>query len=529
MMPRSSARYRRPVWVAVAVFASAAAALVVALPWLPRAPDLYVHLLWSWEVMRCLAQGQLPVWLPDLNAGFGSPGIRLYSPLGPVLTGSLGLLLGEAGRGLRAAALLAAAAVIALPRMPVSGGTGGLRAATGVVALLSPMVAYALVGRSAWSEFLAVPILWWIIERLLDGRLRAGREGVAVAVLWLVHVPSALMAGCLGGASLLLHRNRSHAISLVKIAAVGGGLSAWHWLPLLQESATLGGGELLTSGIFDPGRNVLGSPNAHALDQSIWLGWVAVSLLAAILLTRSWATHPRRTILAVACVAVASPLAAPLWLLETPLQLLQFPWRWLLPATFLLVPALIDARARRPIALAVLLAPSLTMAWVELVRVPALHADARWGDTGPALFRALGANPLLVDAVQNRPPSFGALRPNLRLFGDSQAVVASGVGTVAAIHRWSPLLREVEVVASTPVTVGFRILDYPFWAVSSDGAPEVATGGVPGVVSCRLPEGRHLVSIRWVGNPRSAIGQIVAALTIVLLIVGRRSRGGGAS
>ncbi len=38
-----------------------------------RAPDLYVHLIWSWEVMRCLASGQLPVWLPDLNAGFGSP------------------------------------------------------------------------------------------------------------------------------------------------------------------------------------------------------------------------------------------------------------------------------------------------------------------------------------------------------------------------------------------------------------------------------------------------------------------------
>jgi hypothetical protein len=169
------------------------------------------------------------------------------------------------------------------------------------------------------------------------------------------------------------------------------------------------------------------------------------------------------------------------------------------------------------------------MNWVQWVRVPELDGATRWGEAGPALYHALGANPLLVDAEQNRPPSFGALRPNLRLFGDSQAVVVSGVGTMVAVHRWSPLLREVEFVASTPVIVAFRILDYPCWAVSSYGAPDVAAGGMPGVVSCRLPEGRHLVSIRWVGNPRSAIGQIVAALTVLLLIVGRRSRGGGAS
>lgn len=55
----------------------AGAGLALFLPFLPAGPDIYVHILWPQQVARCLAQGQLPLWLPDLNAGFGSPGIRL--------------------------------------------------------------------------------------------------------------------------------------------------------------------------------------------------------------------------------------------------------------------------------------------------------------------------------------------------------------------------------------------------------------------------------------------------------------------
>jgi hypothetical protein len=253
---------------------------------------------------------------------------------------------------------------------------------------------------------------------------------------------------------------------------------------------------------------------------------VAVSLLAAILLTRSWATHPRRTILAVACVAAASPLAAPLWLLETPLQLLQFPWRWLLPATLLLVPALTDARARRLIALAVLLAPTLAMVWVEVVRVPALNADAQWGESGPALYRALGANPLLVDAEQNRPPAFSHLARNLAVFGDSELVVTSAGASVVAVREWRPLRREIEVMGDEPFTVALRLLDYPWWSLAAEGTEGVVPGGVKGVIACRLPPGRHTVRVVWSGNPLAAVGQVAAALTVLGLLLARRRRGG---
>ena len=76
--------------------AGAAVLVVIAIviPYFPRGTDLYVHVLWPWQVMRCLHEWSLPIWLPDLNAAFGSPGIGLYSPLGPSISGALGLILG---------------------------------------------------------------------------------------------------------------------------------------------------------------------------------------------------------------------------------------------------------------------------------------------------------------------------------------------------------------------------------------------------------------------------------------------------
>ena len=48
-------------WVLAALLSGCVAAgVVVWLPFLPRAPDLYVHLIWTWEVMRCLVSGQPP-------------------------------------------------------------------------------------------------------------------------------------------------------------------------------------------------------------------------------------------------------------------------------------------------------------------------------------------------------------------------------------------------------------------------------------------------------------------------------------
>ncbi len=171
MTGRAQGTPRRRRGLVAAALVAAAVVAAALLPVLPAGPDLYVHVLWTWQVMRCLAAGDLPVWLPDLNAGFGSPGIRLYSPLGPVLEGVLGLALGGAGAALRVAPVLAWAAFLLVGVRRRGTRPGSIEWA---FLLVSPLALHSLLGRGAWSEYLAVPLLWWLLDAAVEGELRAG-------------------------------------------------------------------------------------------------------------------------------------------------------------------------------------------------------------------------------------------------------------------------------------------------------------------------------------------------------------------
>ena len=262
-----AARAARPARtvLACALLAVVLVAVACLAPVLPGNPDLYLHLVWAHQVMRCLAAGSLPLWLPDLNAGFGSPGIRLASPLGPVLDGALGLALGDASRGLRLGALLAAAGVVVVCRGRRERRRGWAEAA---LVLASPAVLFALLGRSAWSEVLALPLLVWLLESAVTGWPGAAWGGFGLAVLWLLHAPSTLAAV---GLALLAQVLRTDVRALARVAAsvlVAAGLTAWHWLPLVDEAAYVGSRAALTGGIYRAARNVLGSSESHEIGRA---------------------------------------------------------------------------------------------------------------------------------------------------------------------------------------------------------------------------------------------------------------------
>jgi hypothetical protein len=258
--------------------AMAIAVTAVIAPYLPLGPDIYQHLVWDWQVMRCLAEWQLPLWLPDLNAGFGNPGIRLYSPLGPVLTGILGTGLGDAGRGLRAAAILAAFAVLWVARRQ----TTTRSAVVGAAVLISPMVLFSLFGRAAWSEFLSVPLMLWLLLGMVKGELEGGRDGLMLALLWLAHAPTTIMVGFVGVGTLAIHRSREYAVRALQAVVVGCGLTAWHWMPLLRETAEIEAEKVMTGGMYEPARNFLASETAHTPQVNAWLAYAAGQRLAGV-------------------------------------------------------------------------------------------------------------------------------------------------------------------------------------------------------------------------------------------------------
>jgi len=507
---------RRSVRPATAVVVLLAAVLV-AVPWMSTGADIYVHMIWTQQAMRTLSAGSLPLWLPDLNAGCGSPGIRLYSPGGPFLAGALGLVTGNAATGLR---LALAAAVLLLLALLARGKVERPAFALVLVASAPPVLA-DLATRGAWSELLAIPIAWWLLDNVTTPQHRPSTwqiTALALAALWLVHAPTTIMVMLLLGLTALADGARR----LVHLAAAGvtaGALVAWHALPLVSEMALVGSRPALVAGIFVARNNTLGAASAHDPLLNAGLSVAAIALLLAVLVEGWPRTDPRRAALITLCVGLASPLSAPLWVTGSPLAWLQFPWRWLLPAVLLAVRPLARRTPRanpRSWALGILwLAPLLVLPLPGFVRAPHLGPRDGWQTAGARLQASIGANPLLVDASQNRPPWYGRLAVQLPELAGRLAM-SDGPGTRLEILQWRPLHRTLRVTAPAPATVTLRLLDYPWWQPAVDGSPARAIR-CNGLLGIRIPAGTHTLDIHWTGNPLSRMGQALAAIALLVL------------
>jgi hypothetical protein len=485
-------------------------------PRLPGAQDTYVHVLWTQQVMACFAHGQLPFWLPDMNAGFGSPGIRLYSPGGPVVAGLFGLLLGDAGRGMRLAVFLAVLALCLLARRLFPSA----HPAAVLLWLANPMLAFSFLHRGAFSELYSLPLAFWLLERHLRGDHAPGREAVAWAGLWLVHAPTFVMVTGLSALAAVARRNGASSLGRWALGWLGGAsLVAWHWLPLAREQRWVTMKAGLTEGVLDfhlhfLGANPLASPTTVQLSL-LALAWVVLLLLAGQL-------QQGRTLLVLCCIALATPLALPLWELLPPLQLLQFPSRFLLSASLVLPGLFATEKIRGKKLLALVLFP-LPLLWVPafpLVRDPRLRAQESWQSLGAKMHASitvagLGANPFLVEAAQIRPASFQLLAENIVAFGAARVLYPGDV----EVTRWTPLVRVVQLQGPGGLA-RFRLLAYPLWEALLDGRPVLAREH-EGVIAVWVPPGRHQVTLRWAGNPASRWGALAALLPLALLL--RRS------
>jgi hypothetical protein len=508
-------------------------AVAVAIPFFPRGTDLYVHVLWPWQVMRCLKAGSLPVWLPDLNASFGSPGIGLYSPLGPTVCGALGLILGTGGRGVRAALALAVLAVMAV----APGRSRGNRLAVASVVLLSPAVLTEFFGRFPVSQLLGVPFAWLLLEIAADGRWRWDRDGVLFALLWLVHAPTAIMVAALSVLSAVavwLRANRSSTGDeggdtrgrLFQIWQLGGagllaaGLTAWHWWPLVSAAPDFPLRSALTGGEHHPLRNLIGVSGPHLPEINIALGWAALGWLVALLVSGGWRSTRGR--LAVVAIALTSLVSAPLWRYLAPLAWLQFPWRWMLPATLLASTAVFREAERHRrwvlgISLAAVFLPMAGIPTIGLVPDPQLGARTGAVAAGERVMAAFSGNPLLIDVKEHRPLWWQDLGPTIALLGPRRAVLVPDDGAVRVIV-WRPVMRKVEVDAPQPTTLVLRLLADRHWRVTVNDH-EAVPFRWGAALAANIRGGESTVEISWGTDPLTIAGVIVAASLLMWIVI----------
>lgn len=520
--------------------AGAAALVVIAIviPYFPRGTDLYVHVLWPWQVMRCLHEGSLPIWLPDLNAAFGSAGIGLYSPLGPSACGVLGLILGTGGRGVRAALVLAALAVI----LVAPGRDRWSRLTKASFVLLSPAMLTEFFGRFPVSQLLGVPLAWLLLEHAAERKWQWDRDGVLFALLWLVHAPTAMMVAMISGLAVFALRTDTPANSegqgpagvrgqllgawqLGVAGLVAVGLSVWHWWPLLSSAPNFPLRSALTGGEHHPLRNLIGVSGPHLPEINIAMGWAALGLLVALGVSGAWKTNRGR--LAVVAIVLASLPSAPLWRYFAPLAWLQFPWRWMLPATLLATTAVFDEAPKRGrlllvVSLAAIVLPLIGLPAPRFVPDPALSVATGPVVAGERVLESFSGNPLLIDVMEHRPLWWEDLGETMILLGPRRTVLVPEGGT-ARVVGWRPLERKIQVESPQPATLVLRLLADPHWMITVNQRPAMSDRW-GAALAVRLPPGRSEVEVRWVMDPRAIAGATMAAILLTGIVLHRRRR-----
>ncbi len=511
-----------------------------------------------------IAAGDLyPRWLSTGYLGKGIPLFNYYPPAFSLLVA----YAHAAGVPLLLAAKLTILALFFLGSLgvylwvrPHLGHSPALVA--GILYLFAPYHFVDLYVRGATAEFTslaALPFVFLAIDRLVE---RLSVRGLALlacasASVVLSHFLGAVMIAPFAAVYALVRvvqagGGRAAVGRILAAAALGAALSAFYWLPSIAEWDALSPDRA--------GRAFVGyySPFVHFVHPAQWLdpGWgfgpslpdplademsfqVGLLLLAAVALSVLLApllgkTQRRFVLVALglgaAALALTTSVTRPLYAAVPPLALVQFPWRFLGPATLF-----------------------LSAAGAGFVHLFAMRH--RW--VGPGLAAAMAAAAVAVSAsqrtVEQQLPVFDdrtiaatvAADPWSASFGNEDEYlprhatieaasvvpggpVPGGLGVEIGAVRASGTT-DVTFEVASPFGDGFAVVPwyvFPGWEVTLDGR-EWPFGPQPeGLVAFFVPQGRHVARVRFGTTPPRIAGWALAlagALVLGALAIRERS------
>jgi len=538
--------------------------------------DFQFHLINTIELDRMWSEGVwYPRWSPNVAFGRGLPTFNFYPPLPRYLSTAmhrLGLPIRESVKATMVLALMLAGPAMYLFARSVYGERAGMVA--GVAFAFAPYLANDALQRLAVNETIALvmmPLVLLAFERLNapSARLPWGRvivAALAAATLVLTHLLMAMMfAPSIAGYWLLVWQQSDHRraftgrVALAIILALG--LSAFFWLPYLAE---VGSVQMWRARVWElTGEPLyplhLRSLNDILLPTMLWpdysvnnpilqrmlaLPQVICALIAVVLVRRSPSRFTRAVTILFGLTLVISiflivHVSKPVWDLISPLQMVQFPWRFLGPASLAaaLLTGVLWANVRfqkwativlDAVLIVVLMA--WTLPWLrpflcDIEPNPSGHfvvwVDQRTegaGSTGELVPRWVETpqddSPLTADLLAGRPldrldreslPEGAQAQPRTLRSQDS---------------TW-------QVNSPQTFTATFQNNYFPGWTVRVDGAPvSIAPAKPTGLIEASLPAGQYQVNLRLEATPAQRLGDAIslgALLVAAVLLVATQS------
>jgi len=504
------------------------------------------------EVLREWRHGVVyPHWAASENYGAGEPRFVFYPPLSWVLGALLSLFMPWIRVPLVFTMVALAAMGLSFFKMAREWMPEESAALAACLYVVNPYVLFVAYERAAYGELLAGA--WMPLLVLCALRAKPAMLGLAVVVagLWLTNAPAAVM-GCYALAVIVaVAVVRERRWSLIGRAAGGAtlglGLAGFYLVPAVYEQRWVEIHRAIGEGMRVEDSFLFGHTGEAFHDQVLrTASWIAVVVLtatvvAAVLSYRARKRGPFWGAL-VALAAVSAGLLLPfsdvVWRDAPEMRFLQFPWRWLLVLSMVLAGlvglALKGAGTQRAnllrvTAVVVVAACVSGVAWVYFWQ-PCDDEDnvraqvARFRDGGFQGTDEYTAAAADNDAIQQDLPRIrllraadgdegnGAAGANPEWQGGGADLPSSDV----QIGRW-----DVERMSATVRSgAGFavlRVMDYPAWRVTVNGAPvDSRPRRDDGLMVVPVAAGVSQIDVRYGATPDVWAGRILSLAAAIL-------------
>lgn len=508
---------------------------------LPHQNDTLIHLRWAEQFLAALREGWLlPRWAAASIGGLGDPTFLYYQPFFYYLSSAFSLL------GLRSELALLCAAMV--PFLLLGGvvylyllrsyrNRDALLGASFILAC--PVLYFVTTSVGAFPWALSLPFSVLFVAESTRTQPRPARLAMFLALICLSHLLSALMAlACVGLARLVFafpnsrQAVRGHLHWAAGIA-LGLSLAAFFIYPAVTQLHLVNPGGWVDGTNFDWRRAFALPTFTYAQYGFRWfaiqLPYALIALVLCLLVVvplAGAADTPGKIFakrlgwVAIAALVLGSELAYPLYALVSPMQKLQFPYRFVFVALLLANIALVIQlnegawqRWRMPVRL---VAVGLVLAQIAIMAH--LQRDlVKRGEKLPAraaFMEGRFGQPEYIPAV--RGPDWKQYLEADKFVGECARLRIACSGAVQRTHDFS-----ARIVTSAPVALRLPVLAFPAWRVAVDGAPvPLVADSATGLILVKLAPGEHRVTTTWSRMPAEVIGLWITGGAFLLLLGG---------
>ncbi|KGF81233.1 hypothetical protein IA69_14400 [Massilia sp. JS1662] len=505
---------------------------------LPHQVDLLVHLRWSDQFFSAVRDGWLlPRWAYASHGGLGDPTFMYYQPLFYYVTSAFALAGLESRYALLWGALVPYALLGAVVYFGMLRHADRRSAVLGACFVMCcPVLLFLSAQMAAFPWVLSIPFSVLFLAESGTARPRVARVAVLLCLVCLSHLLSGMIALFTAGLGrlVLAFPNRRTVPGHVAWAlgvALGLGLAAFFVYPAVTQLNLINPTGWTDGPNFDWRR-------AFALPVVTFarygLRWAAIqwplSLLAlGMCAVTLWSARGapagtpqalafRLAVFGLTAIALGSELAYPLYALLSPLQKLQFPYR------FMFIGAVLGS-----IGIAIQFTQGMWSHWNNALRALVLALVAvygaqalylQWSIHGGEGLPARGeymqgrfGQPEYVPAVAR--PQWKTYLETGKLDGECRRL---GLTCDVVMQRTNAL--KVVMTAPHQVAVRMPLFAFPAWRASVDGQTQSRlVDEQTGLALVHVGPGRHVVAMEWDGLPADTLGRNISLASVIVLLL----------